>query len=113
MKDFPPVKDAKLTPSVISKLKSYFKVTMFSEGEATISVSKTGGVHYTGVRQSTKCVNFEVMRNHVYFMVTLIEYPKGVIIHIHVFLPHLSKMSGESDPRAVKLYSEVKNILQP
>jgi hypothetical protein len=111
MKGFPPLKGVKLNKETISKIKSYFKYTMFFEGVAIASISKSGGIHYTGVRTKEPGIAFEVIRGGIYIMVVLFEYPHGLVFHSHIYLPDIDKVSG-MDPRVVKLYSEVKNLLE-
>lgn len=111
MKGFPPIKDVKLDKSTISKVKSYFKWSMFLEGTAIISLTPSGGIHYTGTRKESPCISWEVTRGGTYYMCTLIEYPHGVIFHLHVYLTQISK-SSPIDPKTIKLYSEVKNLLE-
>ena len=111
MKDFPPIHDIKLTSDIINKVKSHFKWSSFTVGESVVSVTPSGGVHYTGSRTLYPSISFEIIRK-VYIMVSLFEYPKGIIIHFHIYYPQIKNLS-ESELQVVttKLYSEIKNLL--
>jgi len=108
MKGYGPLYGVKLTPDIVQKLRSHFKWTMFTEGVALVHETPTGGVHYTGVPKHNKAVSFEVVRDGVYVIVSLFEYPKGTILHTHIFSPQLSKAK---DSTTGKIYEEVKKLL--
>lgn len=111
MKGFPPFKGVKLDKKIISKIKSHFRWSMFFVGESITSLTPSGGIHYSGKSTKTPAIAWEVRRGGRYWMCELFQYPKGLILHMHVFLPDAQGISP-MDVTAVKLYSEVKNILE-
>ena len=110
MKEYPPLYNVELTPRTIAKLKSHFSWSAFSEGETITSVTPSGGIHYSGMRTKTKCVIFEIKRGGIYVMVSLFAYPKGVILHTHIFYQDIGKK--DLKPIVQNIYNEVKNLLE-
>jgi hypothetical protein len=110
MKDFPPIRNVKLTDEIISKLRNYFNWSSFCVGKAKVSLTKQGGVHYTGKSTLTNSISFEITRGGIYVMVSLFEYTNGVIFHAHIYYPQISKLQPDT---IVKLYNEVKGLLEP
>lgn len=114
MEGYPPFIGAKLSSSNVNKIKRYFKWSMFTEGDAIVSETRTGGVHYTGSKTRRKAVSFEVIRKNTYVVIVLFEYKKGVIFHTHIFFPQVSKRSSSIlELITTGLYNEVKNLLLP
>jgi hypothetical protein len=108
MEGFGPIYNIKLTDDIVQKLKNHFKWTMFTEGVALVHETPSGGVHYTGKAKYNKAISFEVTRGGTYIIVSLFEYPKGVILHTHIFWPQISKANKEV---IRKIYEEVKYVL--
>ncbi len=109
MKEFPSIKDVKLTHKIINQLKGYFKWATFCEGISKISETKSGGVYGPGETKLTKTVTFEIKRNNAYVMITLIEYKFGLIFHAHSYFPHMNRVNIDT---IKKIYLEVIKILK-
>ena len=109
MKDFSPIKNIKLDSKTIEKIKNHFNWSSFCIGKNKVSITKTGGVHYSGKQTLTNSISFEVTRSNTYIMVSLFQYPGGVIFHAHIYYPQISKLNPDS---IVKLYNEVKDLLE-
>ena len=93
MEDFVSFKGAKITDKLVEDLRTNFKWTIFTIGKAKTHVTKYGGVHYSGQLTYFPVVSFEIKRGGSYLMITLMEYPKGVILHIHIYYPDIKKRS--------------------
>lgn len=105
-----PFKKAVIPDNLKDLLKEKLNIMMFSEGTAIIHITPFGGVHSSGEPRETKCVSFEVQMGRIYYMISLVEYPKGVIFHVHVFYQHMGK---EKIDHIDMIYSEIKKILIP
>ena len=113
MKGYPPIQGVKLNSETIKRLRDYFSGwSIFTAGKTKISITPSGGVHYTGSTIITNAVSFEIRRGNAYIMITLLEYPKGVIVHMHIFYPDINKYSSNIWDKIIsKVYEEVKNVL--
>jgi hypothetical protein len=101
-----------LNEELISKLKKYFKWTAFCVGENVVSVTPSGGVHWTGKRRLFPAVMFEVVRKNTYFVVHLNQYPNGIIFHVHIFSSQIDKLTKEQINEVIdSLYKEVNDLV--
>jgi len=77
------ISGGKLTNDTLDLIKKAFgnRLTAIASGITWVSVTPSGGVHYTGKRTEMKCIFFELKVSRGYVVVALYEYPKGVIVH--------------------------------
>lgn len=109
---FEPIKNVKLTNSVAKKLKNKYKWSSFAIGKASMSVTPQGGIHSSGKKTLTKSISFEIRRGNGYIMISLFEYPKGVVFHAHVSVNDMDKKNKDSWTKTIEpIYEEIKDIL--
>ena len=95
------LRGGKLTTTKIKKLREVFgkNLTAIAVGKTWVSVTKTGGVHYTGKRVEKRALFFEVAKGGKYMVVAIYEYPKGLIVHF--FNPTNQKSFSEEEKNEV------------
>jgi len=112
MKDFPSLK-GKLDNSTILKIKDHFKTTIFNYGTCIMHETPTGGIHYTGTLTKRPSLSFEIVRSKIYIMITLNEYVKGIVFHVHIYYPHIDKIDETLLKNTVtRVYDEVKKVVE-
>lgn len=114
MENFKSISGVKITRSVVKELKKEFKNwSMFSAGKTKTNVTPSGGIHYSGKQIETNCISFEIRRGNAYVMISLFEYPKGVVFHTHIFLPDIEKRNKDGWITVLTpVYEKVKEILE-
>ncbi len=109
----PPIKDVKLTSKVIRQLKAKYKWASFTTGKAKMTVTPSGGIHSSGKLVYTQAVSFEIKRGQGYIMISLFEYPKGIVFHAHISINDMDKKNRSSWFDVVEpVYNEIKDILE-
>ena len=114
MENFKSITNVKLNKSVVTTLKKEFNNwSAFSVGKTRTHVTPNGGIHYTGKLTETNCISFEIKRGGTYIMISLFEYPKGVVFHAHIFYPDVDKRSKDGWTNVlVPIYESIKTILE-
>lgn len=112
MEGFPSIKGAKIDASLVRKLKNSFKGwSMFSVGKTKTHVTPSGGIHFSGAPTLTNSISFEIKRGGTYLMISLFEYPKGLVFHAHVYYPDIERKSKDDWKKTISLiYEEIKKI---
>ena len=114
MDNFKSISGVNLNRNVVKRLKQEFKNwSMFSVGKTKTNVTPNGGIHYTGKQIETNCISFEIRKGNAYIIISLFEYPKGVVFHTHIFLPDIEKRNTSGWVEVVTpVYEKVKQILE-
>ena len=114
MEGFPSIKSAKITPKSAKKIKDTFKNwSMFSVGKTRTHITPSGGIHFSGKLTETTALTFEIKRGGGYIMISLFEYPKGVVFHAHVYYSDLERKSKQEWGKVIEqIYNEVKTIFE-
>lgn len=113
MSKYPSIKNVKLTNTAINKLKTYFKWSSFTEGKTITNITPQGGIHYTGKKTITNAVFLEIKRKRIYVVISLYEYPKGVVFHVYFPYPKVTEYSKiELETNIIEpLYLKITEIL--
>ena len=114
MEGFPSIKGAKIDKNLAKKLQNYFKSwSMIAVGKTRTHITPAGGIHYTGKETMTNSISFEVKRGGGYVMVSLFEYPKGLVFHAHIYFSDMDRKTKDGWEKVLKsLYEEVKKLLE-
>ena len=113
MEGFPSFKGAKLNASVAKKLQNHFKNwSMFTIGKTKTHITPNGGIHFSGKLTETMAISFEIKRGNAYIMISLFEYPKGVVFHAHIYYPDISRKNDDEWKKVLDVvYNETKSVL--
>lgn len=113
MEGFPSLKGAKIDSKTAKKLQDKFKNwSMFSVGKTKTHITASGGIHFSGVPTITTSITFEIRRAGTYLMISLFEYPKGLVFHAHIYYPDVDKKSKADWNKVIQtVYEEVKQAL--
>lgn len=113
MDGFPSIKGAKLTNKNIKILSKEFNWSMFTVGKTKTSITPSGGIHFSGKLTITEAVSMEIRKGGVYIIISLFEYPKGVVFHSHIYFPHIDKKSKSDFSKIIQeIYVQVSKILK-
>ena len=97
--------------ATIKRVKDHFNWSTWTEGISKVSVIPSGGVHWSGQKRELPAVIFEIQKKG-YINVSLVQYPKGVIVHYHVFWPHMDKLSKEDWKKQISaIHSELRSLV--
>lgn len=112
MEGFVSFKNVKITDELVNTLKTKLNWSIFTVGKSKTHVTKYGGVHYSGKLTFFPAVIFEIRRDNAYIMVSLLEYPKGIIMHVHIYYPDIKKKSDWKQT-VEKVYKEIGSYIVP
>jgi len=114
MEGFPSIKGAVLDKNTVRRIqKLYPSWSMFSVGKTKTRITPSGGIHFSGKETNTNCLSFEIKRGGGYIMISLFEYPKGLVFHAHIYYTDLDKRSKDGWNKVLQpIYEEIKNILE-
>ncbi len=108
MISLPPIKDVRIK-NVSEQLMKIYNWTSFCIGKNKVRTTPSGGVHYTGKEIILEACSFEITYKRTYYMISLFEYPKGIMVHIHVDVNQLDKAS---DGDVLEIYNNLVNHIE-
>ena len=113
MKNYPSFQNKKLNAELIHNIKKLFpNYTQFAIGTAKLKITENGGVHYSGVLKESNCINFELPIGNNKIIISMIEYPKGLLFHAHIYLPNIEDNSYNKLSNQVNIiYNKIKEVI--
>ena len=113
MSGFPSIKGVRIDKELVKKLQKKFpNWSMFSVGKTKTNITDSGGIHFSGTPTITNSISFEIKRGKTYIIVSLFEYPKGLVFHAHVYFPDVDAKTKDGWKTIIdKIYSEVNDAI--
>jgi hypothetical protein len=109
MSEYSSIKNTTPLSSIIPTLKSKLKWSSFNEGTTKISLTKYGGVHWSGKETICDSITFEIPFKKSYIFIALYDYKKGVIFH--PFIPFGVETNPEWNKKIAQVYDAINKLL--
>lgn len=103
------IRNFKIDNTKFRKIVSELKVSSYMSGYSIISVTKSGGVHFSGKKTKMLAYCIEIPISRTYVVMLFYVYPKGTIIHLFEPFNNNNKINLDVlEERIIKVMNIIK-----